>query len=240
MVDPVVAPALKRFARAAGKGPAWLALLLGVAMLAAWIGSAIPRNGDWREPDEGIELMLESNGFHTGIVMPVTTPIKDWRETFPSAAKVTPTGAVTHIAVGWGEEEVFLRTPTWRDLSPRAVARIATTGGTGLLRVSAYVRPAPSEWHRPFKVTPEQYARLARIVEATLQPPNPESTRTVLRDTYSGDDYYPARGRYTLTRTCNQWVSDTLAAAGIRTGWWTPFASGVTKWVAPPAEPSAS
>jgi uncharacterized protein (TIGR02117 family) len=234
----VAAPALKRVTRIAGKALAWVALALGLIMLAAWIGSAIPRNGDWQEPTDGIELMLETNGFHTAIVMPVVTPIKDWRETFPSAARATPSGAATHIAVGWGEEEVFLHTPTWWDLKPGAVARILTTGGTGIMRVSPYVRPAPSEWHRPFKVTPAQYAELVRIIENAVVPPNPDGTRTVLRDVYSDDDYYRARGRYTLWRTCNQWVSNTLAEAGVKTGWWTPFASGVTKWVPLPEENS--
>lgn len=234
MAGPVVTPA--RIARAAGKTLAWIALALGLALLAAWIGSSIPRNAGWREPVDGIELMLETNGFHTGIVMPVETPIKDWRGTFPEAARVTPSGPVTHIAIGWGEEDVFLHTPTWQDLRLRSVLRIAAGGGVGLMRVSAYVRPAPSEWHRPFRVTPEQYAKLVRRVEATLAPPGPDGTRRVLRDSYSGDSYYPARGHYTLARTCNQWVSDTLAEAGVKTGWWTPFAGGVTKWVPAPDE----
>jgi uncharacterized protein (TIGR02117 family) len=226
-----------RIARIAGKTLAGIALALGVVMLAAWIGSSIPRNASWREPRQGIELMLETNGFHTAIVMPVVTPIKDWRETFPEAARITPTGAVTHIAVGWGEEDVFLHTPTWWDLKARSVLRIATKGGVGIMRVSPYVRPSPSEWHRPFKVTPGQYAKLVRRVEATLGPARADGTRIVLRDSYSDDDYYLARGRYTLTRTCNQWVSDTLAEAGVKTGWWTPFAGGVTKWVPAPSEP---
>jgi hypothetical protein len=45
------------------------------------------------------------------------------------------------------------------------------------------------------------------------------------------DIFYAAPGRYHLGNTCNQWTSDTLAAAGVRTGWWTPFAGGVMKWV---------
>ena len=226
-----------RIARIAGKTLAGIALTFAAIMLAAWIGSAIPRNPGWREPDSGIELMLETNGFHTAIVMPVVTPIKDWRDTFPEAARITPSGAVTHIAVGWGEEDVFLHTPTWWDLRARSVLRIATTGGAGIMRVSPYVRPAPSEWHRPFRVTSAQYAKLVRRIEATLGAPRPDGTRIVLRDSYSSDDYYLARGRYTLTRTCNQWVSDTLAEAGVKTGWWTPFAGGVTKWVPAPSEP---
>lgn len=207
-----------------------IALFLGLTMLAAWIGSAIPRNGDWRQPEQGIELMLETNGFHTAIVMPVTTPQKDWRETFPIAPEAT------HVSIGWGDEDVFLHTPTWWDLKPFTVLELATVGGSGIVRVSPYVRPAPSEWHRPFRVTPGQYARLVRHIESTLAPLPPGGAREVLRDSYSTDAYYRARGRFGLTRPCNQWVSDALAEAGIRTGWWTPFASGVSQWVPPPGE----
>ena len=48
------------------------------------------------------------------------------------------------------------------------------------------------------------------------------------------DVFYDAPGTYTVANTCNQWTSDTLAAAGVRTGWWTPFAGGVMKWVPNP------
>ena len=47
--------------------------------------------------------------------------------------------------------------------------------------------------------------------------------------------FYDAPSRYTALNTCNQWTSDTLAAAGIRTGWWTPFSGGVMKWAPQPA-----
>ena len=43
--------------------------------------------------------------------------------------------------------------------------------------------------------------------------------------------FYDAPGEYTASNTCNQWTSNMLAAAGVRTGWWTPFAGGVMKWV---------
>jgi hypothetical protein len=46
--------------------------------------------------------------------------------------------------------------------------------------------------------------------------------------------FYEAPGAYTVTNTCNQWTSDMLAEAGVRTGWWTPFAGGVMKWVPEP------
>ena len=61
----------------------------------------------------------------------------------------------------------------------------------------------------------------------------PTAPRTLYPGYGPQDVFYDAPGRYTATNTCNQWTSDMLAAAGIRTGWWTPFAGGVMKWVPP-------
>ena len=64
-----------------------VALIVAGFFLTAWVGSSIPRNSGWSEAETGIPIMVETNGVHTGIVMPIATPVKDWRETFPSAAE---------------------------------------------------------------------------------------------------------------------------------------------------------
>jgi uncharacterized protein (TIGR02117 family) len=230
----VAAPPLRGLGRALAATAAGIVLAAVLFMLAGWIGSTIPRNAGWREPDQGITIMVETNGTHTGIVIPVVTSVKDWRATFPSAARMTPSGPVTHVAVGWGEREVFLDVATWGDLKAGTVLRILTSGGESVMRVSHYVRPAPSEYHRPLRLTPAQYADLVRRVEASLAPPGPNGMRATFAGTAPEDVYYQARGRYTMVRTCNSWVGDTLGDAGVRIGWWTPFAGGVMKWIEEP------
>lgn len=205
-------------------------------LLTAWIGSSIPRNAGWTEPPPGtpgaVEIMVETNGVHTAIVMPLVTPQKDWRTAFPAAHLADPARPYTHIAVSWGEREVFLNTPTWADLSPMTVLRIAGIGGDGLLHIGHYVRPAPGEDIRPMRLTAGQYARLVARIEPLV--PRPGTPR------YAGyfeqDVFYDAPGRYTAANTCNQWTSNTLAAASVRTGWWTPMAGGVMKWVDNPKQ----
>lgn len=224
----MAAPAFRTLSRVARRLFGWLALAIGLFFLVGWIGSSIPRNGHWREAQDGIEILVETNGVHTAIVMPLVTPLKDWRKDFPATDLVEPHRPYTHVSVSWGEREVFLETPTWADLSPRAVLRIILTGGEGLLHVAHYVRPAPGASIRPLKIGSAEYARLVRRIEASL--PN-GAPRKVYPGYEDYDVFYDARGRYTSINTCNQWVSDTLAAAGIRTGWWTPFAGGVMKWV---------
>jgi uncharacterized protein (TIGR02117 family) len=229
MVDPVAAPPLRRLIRALGWALLTLAGLIAAYAIIGWAGSAIPRNGDWREPERGVDIMVESNGVHTALVLPLVTPERDWRLLLPASDVAVPGRPYTHVSISWGEREVFLETPTWWDLSPVTVARIIGIGGDGILHIAHYVRPAPADDIRPLRITRAQYRRLVSEIDRAL----PQGQRVSYPGYYDFDVFYEAPGRYTTTKTCNQWTSDTLAAAGIRTGWWTPFAGGVMKWVPP-------
>lgn len=222
----MAAKALKAFA--------WLGAALGSALvlflLSAWIGSSLPRNPGWREPAEGIEIMIGTNGVHTEIVMPLVTAEHDWRAAFPVTDIPASGQPYTHVAVSWGEREVFLNTPTWWDLRPGTALK-ALTGSGALLHVAHYVRPAPGPDNRPLRLTPAQYRRLVAEVQALVRPPE---YRRKHRGYDAWDVFYDAPGTYNWQRTCNQWTSDTLAAAGVKTGRWTPLAGGVMKWVPRP------
>ena len=207
-------------------------LIVALFFIAAWIGSAIPRNSGWAEAESGIPIMVETNGIHTGIVMPIVTPVKDWRETFPSAAEPMEEGMrPTHVSVGWGDREVFLNVPTWGDLKASTAARIATQGGPAVMRVGHYYRPPGGPNHRWVILREREYARLVAQVEAGL-PPIDDPADRVSHDSFDPQArVYDSSGHYTLGNTCNQWVGDTLAAAGIEMGVWTPLAGGVMKWI---------
>lgn len=212
-----------------------LAALIGAIalfLLTAWAGSSIARNGDWVEPEDGIEIMVETNGVHTALVLPLVNEHKDWRADFPASDLAEPLQPYTHISISWGEKEVFLNTETWADLKP-SVAIGAIYGGEPLLHIAHYVRPRPSENHRPLIITEKEYQQLVAAIEPYVLAPE-------LRETYPGyswyDVFYDASGNYSARRTCNQWTSDMLAKAGVTTGWWTPFQGGVMKWVEVPQE----
>ena len=204
--------------------------LIALFLLTAWIGSSIPRNSDWQEPSNGVEILLETNGVHTALVLPLVNEHKDWRADFPASDLEYPNQPYTHVSISWGEKEVFLNTETWADLKP-SVALGAVVGGEPLLHIGHYIRPAPSEDYRPLTITPEEYRKLVTAIEPYILPPDE-------RQMYPGyswfDVFYDASGNYSARRTCNQWTSDMLAKAGIKTGWWTPLEGGVMKWVEPP------
>ena len=211
----------------AGRSLALLLLALGLFVLSGWIGSSIPRNVDWVEPESGIEIMVSTNGVHTALVLPLVTPHKDWHTDFPVSDVARPDLPYTHISVSWGQREVFLNTPTWADLKPITVWH-AATGSEALMHVAHYVRPAPSEDFRPLRLRQREYARLVAAIEAHVLG---AERRARYPGYYSQDVFYETGSNYHIGKTCNQWTSDMLAAAGVRTGWWTPFSGGVMKWI---------
>ncbi|MFC3099282.1 DUF2459 domain-containing protein [Altererythrobacter lauratis] len=214
-----------------------------VFLLSAWIGSSLPRPTPASisapisapEPSAGdsVTIMVETNGVHTGIIMPIVSAEMDWRAVFPSAGRAVNGRYPTHIAVGWGEREVFLNTPTWADLKLSTALRIALQGGEPVMRVSHYVRPAPGKNFRPLTIARADYARMAEAIAASLAPAG--GPHAPLRGVDPHDAYYPARGTYTLAQTCNSWVGDMLAHGGVPMGRWTPFAGGVMKWIDAPS-----
>ncbi|QYJ08563.1 DUF2459 domain-containing protein [Qipengyuania flava] len=203
------------------------ATLITLFLLSAWIGSAIPRNSDWVAPEDGVEILIETNGVHTAIVMPLVTEQKDWRADFPASDLAAPGRPYTHVSVSWGEREVFLNTPTWSDITLSTIAG-AVVSGDSLLHIAHYVRPAPQDHLRPLRLSEDEYARLVAAIETQVLP---LAERGRYPGYYSQDVFYDAPGTYHLFNTCNQWTSDTLAAAGVRVGSWTPLAGGVMQWI---------
>jgi len=199
--------------------------------LAGWIGSSLPRNSDWVEPDPAqertIAILVGTNGIHTEIAMPLVTPEIDWRTIFPASDLPASGRDYTHVSASWGERKFFLETPTWADVNPLTVIN-AMLGGDGVVHVAHYVRPAPSDDYRVLHLRPSEYRALAEAIVAQV---DPVEAREVLPGYASHDVFYTAKGTYHLGNTCNQWTSDRLASAGVETGRWTPFSGGVMKWV---------
>lgn len=202
---------------------------LSVYPMAALIGGAIPSNADWQEPATGVTLFIESNGVHTGIVMPKRAAGIDWSSTFPGSDLGDPRYAGhDHVSIGWGERAFYLSTPTWADLEPATILAAAFGSDATLIHVDHVPRPGPMADVRRLTVTPAQYRRLAGYIRGALKPGGERH-----RGYFAYDAFYDARGHYSGIRTCNAWIGDALRHAGVRTGAWTPFPLTVQWWYPP-------
>lgn len=221
--------AVRRIATIAARALGVLAVIAFVYLLAGTALSTIPRNRDWHAPATGgVTIWIEDNGVHTGIVMPKVAAGIDWRGDFPAADIPDPRYAANdHVAVGWGERNFFLGTPTWSDVRPATVLHAAFGSDETLLHVEHIPRPQVTKDVRKVVLRPAEYRRLAAAIRAS------RASGKAIRGYAGYDAFYPASGRYDAIRTCNAWTGDRLADAGVKIGWWTPFSASVMQWFEP-------
>lgn len=209
-----------------------LALMTAVSayLLAALAGSILPANQSWQKPEHGIQLFVETNGLHTGIIMPLQSDAHDWSGLIRPEHLVDPTQYGSHILVGWGHAGVYRNAQHWRDLRFSDAASAVIGSDAVLLHVYHLKYPQSyPHYRRSIEVTEAEYRKIVAAIEK----------RFVLDDAgnpspspgYGDDDlFYQARGHYNAFHTCNNWTSEVLLGAGIRTGLWTPFSGGVMRW----------
>jgi uncharacterized protein (TIGR02117 family) len=203
-----------------------LACVLVAYGAAGMIGGAIPANAGWRQASDGVRIYVDSNGVHTGIIVPVTAEGIDWRDLVrPEDIDDPRYAAYSFVEIGWGERTFYLETPTWRDMRPLTVLRAAIGSDRTLVHVDHLPEPQQGDSTRAITLTPEEYRRLAAAIRASFAPGGRHYRG------YGGwDAFYDARGRYSAFETCNAWTGDMLRAAGVRVGVWTPFPVTVLGW----------
>ena len=204
-----------------------------VAYIAAVFLLPMIKSDRQADGDADITLYLISNGIHTDIVMPSRNGDTDWTTTFP-AADTTGGQSADWIAVGWGDKNFYLNTPTWADL----------TASTALKAVSGL---SESAIHTTYYNSMENCGRAPNLPSAaantsTLPPTSADSlkwrdgrTIPVTADIHYGesDAFYEAKGSYNLFYTCNTWANDALKSAGAKAALWTITEGGIFRHYTP-------
>ncbi|HWU93263.1 MAG TPA: TIGR02117 family protein [Sphingomicrobium sp.] len=212
--------------RRKGKAGKWVARIVAALLalpaaylLAALVGSLVPVNRGWSEPEHGTTIYLADNGIHTDIIMPVAANGLDW------SAVLSVDPRTQWIAFGAGEQHVYLDTPTWWDITPRTIWS-ALAGGRRVLHVDYVGTPAYAQ--REIRLRPEEYRRLWASIRAEFALDRNGRPQRIAHPGYGCcDSFYGAAGKASAVRTCNNWVADRLRLAGVKTSIWPPFAPGL-------------
>ncbi len=197
--------------------------------IAALVGSFVPANSAWVEPPGGITIYVETNGVHSGIVVPAAAAGIDLSLTFRPTDLPNPANAGNWFAIGWGDRDFYLNTPRWEDLNVGTAVTALAGSGRSLIHVDHLDQPYPGADQRAVRITTAQYRSLIAGIASTLKR-GPDGHPVALAGYNDLDVFYEANGRYSAFYTCNSWVAGQLAQAGIKAPIWTPFSGGVMRW----------
>lgn len=158
------------------------------------------------EKQEKYTIALVKQRWHTGLVGDSSL--------FLCLADLLPSvGKVSGVDIGWGDS-TFYQLPDF-DIGAALSALFAPT--SSVLRVY-YIRSSVEqyldrqEWVAVIALSKAQFEQLCQFLRQQFRhtPPEPIS--------HSSTDYvhfFPARGKYSLLKTCNTWIAEALVAAGI-------------------------
>ena len=173
-----------------------------------------------------VQAWVLSNGVHTDYVFPIRSAAVDWLQVFPLQDFRAPPPDAEFIAIGWGEREFYLNTPTWADLTASRAFGALSGGNRALMHVSYLRRGQLGRGAYALPLSQAQYAQLVGYVRAAL----PQGRATPIAGAHydNQDAFYEANGGYNLFETCNTWTGRGLRQAGVAVSRWTPFDFTVT------------
>ena len=194
-------------------------------LLAALVGSLVPVNRGWTEPDAGITIYLANNGVHADLILPMRAQGLDWEPLLPLQHFAGADPNARWVAFGAGERRVYLDTPRWRDITlPTIWAGL--TGGERVMHVEWVADPRYAT--REIRLRPEEYRRLWAAIRAEFDLDQAGRPQRIDHPGYGpADAFYHGVGRASAINTCNQWLATRLRLAGVKAPLWSPFVEGL-------------
>lgn len=161
-------------------------------------------------------VYLSSNGVHVAIVM-------HKNDLEPSLLQgLHYSTSDKYFSFGWGDENFYLNTPTWSDLTFKNAVRAIFITSSTLIHLTRY-KNEQQDWVK-IKVTKDQLKLLNDYIYETFETGKNHQKIILKGKGYSSnDDFYKARGNYTGFKTSNTWVNTALKQSNLKACLWTPF-----------------
>jgi uncharacterized protein (TIGR02117 family) len=207
----------------------WLLLVVGLYMAAALVGSYVPANNDWKQPSEGIDIFVETNGVHVSLIVPMSAAGEDLSDLIRPEHLQNRDLYGTHAMIGWGHGRVYRNARTWSDVKSGDIASAIVGSDFTTLHIYYLINPQALPQRKTLRVSNRQYRSIISQIRATFRLNN--RGESVAHPGYAADNlFYDSVGHYSAVNTCNNWTGSVLRNAGVRVGVWTPLPGGVMRW----------
>ncbi|MBQ4804158.1 DUF2459 domain-containing protein [Aquimarina sp. MMG015] len=201
----------------------WLLFILLIPisyLIISLILSAITINSKTSNNDLSKSIYLSTNGVHLDIILPE----KDIDSMLLSGIKYE--NLEKYISFGWGDENFYINTLTWGDLTFNNAFKAMFLKSSTLMHVTRY-KQKHSDWVE-IKINEIELQKLNTYLLNTFER-NEKGMKILLKNKgYSSkDDFYKSKGSYSCFKTCNSWVNTGFKESGLKSCLWTPFDFGL-------------
>lgn len=161
-------------------------------------------------------IYISTNGVHLDIILPKN-----------NLESVLLSGLIQkqsdeYYSFGWGDENFYINTPTWGDLTLRNAFTAMFLNSSTLMHVTRY-NTKRSNWIE-VKVSEAELKKLNTYLQDSFQVSENGIKVLLQNQGYSPmDDFYKAKGSYSCFKTCNSWVNSAFKESGLKACLWTPF-----------------
>ncbi|GAA3587193.1 DUF2459 domain-containing protein [Flavivirga amylovorans] len=165
-------------------------------------------------------IYLNTNGVHLDVVIPKDQIDKKLME------GLNVEDEAKYLAFGWGDENFYLNTPTWGDLTFKNAFGALFLKSNSLIHLTRYSQNR-SDWVA-LNVTRAQLTTLNHYLLSSFKlDSNGEKVILKGKGYSTNDDFYSAKGSYSCFKTCNSWVNSAFKTSGLKSCYWTPFDFGL-------------
>ena len=193
---------------------------------AGFVGAVIPGTHVDLAPGTDVLIGLARAPIHYDFLLPMSPALRA-RYGFASAAGV-PVDApdAEWLLVGWGSEAFYTSAATYADMKPGAVWT-AITGDKAVLHLDVAGDVSGVDGIEYFTLSDAQYQALLASLETNFQRDQTGAPLPLSAHFNDHDAFFAAKGDFSLLYPCNAWVGETLRAAGVPFGIWTPTPQAV-------------
>lgn len=175
-----------------------------------------------------MDIYLVSNAIHVGIILPLANEVMDWKpflvnNFFPKI----PEGA-QWIEFGWGDRRFYFEMPTWEQFTLGLAADALFWPDPAVMHVEVLGRqPTPSSYVRRVRISFSTYQKMVAATKSWFVLKNNHPILIADKGYGEYDNFFEARGSYSLIRTCNVWTSEIFAESGLLHPLWAPTKHGL-------------
>ncbi len=165
-------------------------------------------------------IYLTTNGVHLDIVIPKNNA----DSLLLNGLKLEESDK--YLSFGWGDENFYINTPTWGDLTFKNAFTAMFLNSSTLMHVTRHTSKR-SDWNE-IKISESELNKLNSYLQNTFKT-NESGMKIILENKgYSStDDFYKANGSYSCFKSCNSWVNSGFKESGLKSCLWTPFDFGL-------------